>query len=136
MGRRPRAGTGAFGAVMGGMQGTAGLKQEIQQRRARPLVHMELLAQTKAARNRAEDMHNAEVQRHAALDSELDAVHAEIAAHQKTAPRRPRKATGAFGALVGDDLTQEAAHATAASAPALSAVPERGGGYHRPRKAT
>eukprot|EP01043_Picozoa_sp_COSAG02_P051241 COSAG02_NODE_5370_length_4393_cov_4.246390_1_plen_122_part_00 len=119
----------------GGMGGTAGLKHEIHQRRAIPLVHMELLAQAKKERSRAEDEHKSEVEAHEALDSELAAVHAEIAAHHREA-RRPRKATGAFGALAGDDLTEAAAHATASAAPALSSVPERGGGYHRPRKAT
>jgi hypothetical protein len=44
---------------------------------------------------------------------------------------------GAFGALAGrDDLTMAAAHATAATAPSLAAVPERGSGYRRPRQGT
>ena len=43
MGRRPRANTGALGAVMGGgVPGTAGLRQEVNQRRAMPLMHKEL----------------------------------------------------------------------------------------------
>lgn len=44
---------------------------------------------------------------------------------------------GAFGALAGrDDMTMAAAHATAATAPSLAAVPERGSGYRRPRQGT
>jgi hypothetical protein len=74
---------------------------------------------------------------HAALDDELASVHAAIAQHHAAGHGRPRKGTGSFGALAGTgDLTAAAAHASAASAPSLSAVPERGGAFRRPRKAT
>ena len=79
----------------------------------------------------------AELEAHAELDSELAAVHAEIAQHRAQGRSRPRKDTGAFGALAGDDsLSEAAAHAAASAAPSLDAVPERGGGYRRPRKDT
>jgi hypothetical protein len=138
MGRRPRADTGALGAVMGGGgPGTAGLRQEVNQRRAMPLMHMELLEEHREARSRAEGVHRAELEAHAELDSELAAVHAEIAQHRAQGRSRPRKDTGAFGALAGDDsLSEAAAHAAASAAPSLDAVPERGGGYRRPRKDT
>jgi hypothetical protein len=137
MGRRPRANTGALGAVMGGGgPGTAGLRQEVNQRRAMPLMHMELLEEHRA-RSRAEGVHRAELEAQAELDSELAAVHAEIAQHRAQGHSRPRKGTGALGALAGDDsLSEAAAHAAASAAPSLDAVPERGGGYRRPRKDT
>ena len=70
-------------------------------------------------------------EQHARLDAEILAVQQEI---DHANGRRPRKATGAFGAIAGDDSMVEQHHGGSVQT-SLSSVPERGG-YGRARKAT
>eukprot|EP01047_Picozoa_sp_COSAG01_P044835 COSAG01_NODE_4083_length_5373_cov_13.157945_1_plen_137_part_10 len=98
------------------------------------------LAGVREQREHHERAHLAALQEHETIAQELEAVHAAINDHHAqqgtpTHSHRPRKATGAFGALAGDDL-HVAPRPSASAASSLSAVPERGGSYHRPRKAT